>query len=550
MNLFRLALRTFQTNFLVTLLVGLLSGIGNAALVALISRQLTQHITVTAHFVALFAGLVLVALGLDLLAKWLLIRLTGWTAYHLRMNLARQILAMPFAKLEVLGAPRLLAILTEDIMSISQALNSLPTLCIAGATLIGCIFYLAWLSPLMVSIMGLLAAPIVFGHFLLQRKAHVHVKQMLSERNRVFNLYRSLTEGAKELKLNAARRHAFFHQLLQPIATEVQQGGIISRTWHQIAQTWSQSGYFFFILGIFVWAGWQQMPVTVMTAYALVILFMRSSVNNILSVLPFWTDANVAINQMEAAGFVLSATPLTDELPTALSSTPQQIKLTLSQVTYQYMHEAEERTFTLGPLDLEMSSGELIFLTGGNGSGKTTLIKLLVGLYSPQTGAIYLNGERISDHHREAYRQNFSAVFADFHLFEQLLGLDLHNLDNRAREYLAHLQLDHKVKIVDNRLSTIDLSHGQRKRLALLTAYLEDRPIYIFDEWAASQDPEFRDIFYRQLLPELRRRGKLVIVISHDDHYFDVADRLIKLDFGQIEPVAILDAYISLPVLA
>lgn len=112
MNLFRLALRTFQTNFLVTLLVGLLSGIGNAALVALISRQLTQHITVTAHFVALFAGLVLVALGLDLLAKWLLIRLTGWTAYHLRMNLARQILAMPFAKLEVLGAPRLLAILT------------------------------------------------------------------------------------------------------------------------------------------------------------------------------------------------------------------------------------------------------------------------------------------------------------------------------------------------------------------------------------------------------------------------------------------------------
>ncbi len=139
------------------------------------------------------------------------------------------------------------------------------------------------------------------------------------------------------------------------------------------------------------------------------------------------------------------------------------------------------------------------------------------------------------------------------YLFEQFLGLDLSHMDDRAREYLTRLQLDHKVKITDNQLSTIDLSHGQRKRLALQTAYLEDRPIYIFDEWAASQDPEFREVFYRQLLPELRRRGKLVIVISHDDHYFDVADRLIKLDFGQIDPgqleqAEIMDVYAALAV--
>ncbi|MCX6044443.1 MAG: cyclic peptide export ABC transporter [Chloroflexi bacterium] len=563
MKLFRLALRAFQTNFLVTLCVGLLSGIGNAALVALISRQLTQHKTVTMHFVALFAGLILVVLGLDLLAKWLLIRLTGWTAYNLRMNLARQILTMPFAQLETLGAPRLLAMLTEDVMSITQALNSLPTLCIAGATLAGCIFYLAWLSPWLVLIMGLLATPVIFGHLLLQRKAHFYAKHVLRERNRVFNLYRALTEGAKELKLNAARRHAFFSQLLQPISAEVQQKGITSRTWHQIAQTWSQSGYFIFILGVFVWAGWQQMSVTMMTSYALVVLFMRSSVNSILSTLPFWTDASVAINQMEIEGFILSVDQIISDLPTPVSPTPvsptpvsstrPQYQLSLTQVTYQYSHESEERTFLLGPLDLQISSGELIFLTGGNGSGKTTLAKLLAGLYSPQTGAIFLNGEQISDNNREAYRQNFSAVFADFHLFEQFLGLDPQKMDQQAQAYLMRLQLEHKVKIVGNQLSTLDLSHGQRKRLALLTAYLEDRPIYIFDEWAASQDPEFRDVFYRQLLPELRRRGKLVIVISHDDHYFDVADRLIKLDFGQIDEgqvkqVKIMDAYTSLAV--
>jgi len=535
MNLFRLALRTFRTNFLVTLCVGLLSGIGNAALVALLSRQLTHGITVSTRFIALFAALICVALALDLLAKWLLIRLTGWTAYHLRMSLARQILATPFAKLETIGAPRLLAILTEDIMSISQALNSLPVLCISGATLAGCVVYLAWLSPALVLMMALLAVPVVVGYALLQRKAHVHIKHMLRERNRVFNLYRALTEGVKELKLNAARQHAFFHQLLQPIAAEAQQRSITGRTWHQIAQTWSQSGYFIFILGIFVWAGWQTMPIAVMTTYALVVLFMRSSVNTLLGTLPFWTDANVAIEQVEALGFVLSAQQAAANGAVPVVSPPHQLQLRLIGVTYQYKHATDERAFSLGPLDLTLCSGELIFLTGGNGSGKTTLIKLLAGLYSPQTGTICLNGEPIGDGNREAYRQNFSAIFADFYLFEQLLGLDPQNLACRGRDYLTRLQLDHKVKVIDNQLSTIDLSHGQRKRLALLTAYLEDRPIYIFDEWAASQDPEFREVFYRQLLPELKQRGKIVIVISHDDHYFDVADRLIKLDFGQIE---------------
>ena len=80
--------------------------------------------------------------------------------------------------------------------------------------------------------------------------------------------------------------------------------------------------------------------------------------------------------------------------------------------------------------------------------------------------------------------------------------------------------------------STTHLSHGQRQRLALLGAYLEDRPIYVFDEWAANQEPQFRNIFYRQILPELKARGKLAVVISHDDRYFDVADRLIRLTSG------------------
>ena len=144
-----------------------------------------------------------------------------------------------------------------------------------------------------------------------------------------------------------------------------------------------------------------------------------------------------------------------------------------------------------------------------------------------------MDEQTISDHNREWYRQHFSVIFSDFYLFEDLLGLESQNLDKSAREYLSLLQLGHKVQVQNGGLSTTALSQGQRRRLALLTAYLEDRPIYVFDEWAADQDPQYKKVFYTQILPELKARGKGVIVITHDDRYFDLADRIFKLDYGK-----------------
>jgi putative ATP-binding cassette transporter len=209
--------------------------------------------------------------------------------------------------------------------------------------------------------------------------------------------------------------------------------------------------------------------------------------------------------------------------------------LELAGVEHTYYLEKENRSFTLGPISLSLNMGELVFLTGGNGSGKTTLAKLLMGLYIPELGEILVDGKSVTDESRDAYRQSFSAVFSDYFLFDSLLGVESAEVDKQAHAYLEELQLNHKVEIKDGVFSTTDLSAGQRKRLALLTAYMEDRPVYIFDEWAADQDPQFKETFYYQLLPELRSRGKLVIVISHDDRYYHVADRIIKLDYGKVE---------------
>ncbi|HEY9642170.1 MAG TPA: ATP-binding cassette domain-containing protein [Coleofasciculaceae cyanobacterium] len=195
----------------------------------------------------------------------------------------------------------------------------------------------------------------------------------------------------------------------------------------------------------------------------------------------------------------------------------------------------EEKGFLLGPISLSLQPGEITYIVGGNGSGKSTLAKLITGLYFPQSGSIHLNGTLITDDNREWYRQHFSAIFTDFHLFDSYLGFNHTNLDREVESYLRQLQLDHKVQVKEGVLSTTRLSQGQRKRLALLTAYLEDRPIYLFDEWASDQEPLFRDLFYKQILVRLKERGKTVIVITHDDRYFHLADHIIKLDYGKIQ---------------
>jgi len=191
--------------------------------------------------------------------------------------------------------------------------------------------------------------------------------------------------------------------------------------------------------------------------------------------------------------------------------------------------------FTLGPIDLTLHPGELVFIIGGNGSGKSTLAKVITGLYPPQSGEILVDGVPLSPASEESFRQLYSAVFSDFFLFNRLVGLD-HSTKwaERTNEYLKALELAKVVKLDGARFSTTSLSQGQRRRMALLVAYMEDRPIYVLDEWAADQDPEFRQIFYMKLLPELKEKGKTVVVITHDDRYFHLGDRVIKLDYGKV----------------
>jgi putative ATP-binding cassette transporter len=258
----------------------------------------------------------------------------------------------------------------------------------------------------------------------------------------------------------------------------------------------------------------------VLTGFTFAILYMVGPVQIILNSMAQLSRATVAMDRVESIGVQLSE-----------NARPE---AALPAQTGAYRSERDGAAFTLGPIDLSFRPGEIVFITGGNGSGKTSLAKLLTGLYQPESGTVRLDGQPVDEAGQERFYALFSAVFSDFFLFDSLLGLGRDSLDDDAAHYLRELQLDHKVKVVDGRLSTTELSQGQRKRLALLTAYLEDRPVYLFDEWAADQDPHFKNVFYHELLPALRARGKTVFAISHDDRFYDVADRVIKLDYGQV----------------
>ena len=530
-----------RLTFFLIVLLGTLGGLSNTALIAVINERLSGD-RPQSWLLAAFGVLCLLMPLSRFFSNILLIRLTQRSVYAVRMQLSRDILRAPMKQLERIGSARLLASLTDDVGAISGALVSIPLFCMYITIVAGCLGYMAWLSPLGLGIVvGFMIVGLLTYQFPIARASRLFLRSR-DHWDAVFKGMRALTEGTKELKLHRARRDEFVEKELEAANTRLHEDRFRANSWAAAATSWGQI-LFFVLIGVvlFLLPEWSALAGReVLTGFALTILYMITPLEGLLNMFPEYARARVAVDRVEKLGGFLESE--VDQEGSAALEPAGWTQLRLEGVTHTYFREAEEDTFQLGPIDLEIRPGELLFLVGGNGSGKTTLAKLLLGLYAPEEGRILLDGERVTAETRDRYRQLFAAVFTDFFLFENLFGLRGEDLDARARHYLETLHLDRKVTIEGRHLSTLNLSQGQRKRLALLTAYLEDRPIYLFDEWAADQDPYFKQIFYHQLLPELKRRGKTLIVISHDDRYYDVGDRIVKLDYGKIEKDVYLEA--------
>jgi putative ATP-binding cassette transporter len=514
---------------------GIISGISNTALLALINSSLSKpDYSKTALPVAFIALCLLLPLS-RLVSEIMLIKLSLNTMLDLRLQLSRRVLATPLRVLEQIGTHHVLAILTDDIPSITNALISIPALCINSAIVVACFAYLSWLSlKVLLGILCLVAIGVAVYELQII-KSLTYFRLVREQWNALFKHFRALTEGAKELRLHRERREAFLKEHLEVTAKTLRDHNVVGNTIQSLANCGGQVLVFVIVgLLIFLLPSLGRIEHNVLIGYTLAFLYMMSPLQVILNTMPTLGRAGIAVAKVEEMGIFLSTPSEEGESIGVPKLDTAWRQLELTDISHCYHLENENSNFVLGPLSLTFYPGEMVFLIGGNGSGKTTFAKLLVGLYTPESGQICLDGQPITKETREQYRQLFSVVFSEFFIFEALLGMAGSDLDARAFDYLKQLHLDQKVRIENGVLSTTDLSRGQRKRLALLAAYLEDRPFYIFDEWAADQDPIFKEIFYYQLLPELRDRGKTILVISHDDHYYHVADRIVKLDGGKI----------------
>jgi putative pyoverdin transport system ATP-binding/permease protein len=536
MKIFLYLLRYSGSRIATAACIGIIGGVSNVALMIIVNNRLKTSSLTIRHVAWGFVGLVVAVLVSNFLSRVVLVHLSQQTTYDLNMRLCRQVIATPLRQLEEIGRHRILSTLTQDIPAITTALIELPFFLINATILIMCFAYLGWLSFTVLS--GLIISLVVgiLSFHLLRAKARSALKFAREEADKLIGHCRALTEGTKELKLNRRRRKEFFSRVLEPTAANYRHHYVSGRTIYAAVHSWGQALYFIIIgLVLFALPAAQEISLTTLTAFTITVLYMRAPIGALMELGPVFGVANIALEKVEELGLSLAATDADEQWVDETRLRKPWERIELFGVTHTYFQEREDRNFICGPINLTLYPGELVFMMGGNGSGKTTFAKLVTGLYAPESGEIRIDGEVVTDRNRECYREHFSVVFSDFYLFTQLLGLDPSDLENRAQAGLNRLHLNHKVEIDGGCFSTTELSQGQRKRLALLIAFLEDRPIYLFDEWAADQDPTFREVFYLELLPELKMRGKTVIVISHDDRYFHVADRLIKMDCGRIE---------------
>ncbi len=511
--------------------MGTLAGLGNTGLIAVINHGLSAARRPSAAWAWTFAALCLVAGTARVLSGTLVVQLGARLATGLQVSLARRILAAPLRQLEEIGSHRLMATVVDDVNTVSDAVTQFPTILINAIVVLGCLGYLGWLSPRLLG--GVLVAMAV-GVASYQLALHAGLARHHRARemgDQLFGHLRGLTLGTKELKTGRRRQEEFL-ALLEISARSFRGLRVAAQKIFNVAASWGNL-LFFVAIGVILLlpAGTDMAARETRNGFVLVLLYMIGPLQLVLNSVPLLSQATVALRKIESLGISLVlAEPARPAA--AAEQRPAWHRLELVAATHSYLRD--DGAFTLGPLDLAFEPGELVFVVGGNGSGKTTFAKLLVGLYLPEAGEVRWNGKPVRAEQLEDYRHLFAVVFADFFLFERLLGLSPEEVAAAAPAHLERLRLAHQVRVDRGAFSTVALSQGQRKRLALIAALLEDRAVYVFDEWAADQDPEFKSFFYCQILPELLARGKTVFVITHDDRYFDLASRIVKLEDGRV----------------
>ncbi|MGK3959188.1 cyclic peptide export ABC transporter [Sorangium sp. So ce118] len=461
------------------------------------------------------------------------------TALHrIRTRIITKIERTDLQGMERIGTSEIMDRITENMSVISDSAGVIANLLQSVAIIAFATVYLAWRSLPAFALMVLLVVAGVVLFLSKQALVGEYLQRSGQERLTFFDLVTDFLRGFKEAKYNQRRAREIRHDIVQSSASLREATTEANHIFND--NIIFASCILFAMLGALVFVLPLHVEIDGATLGTLVsgVLFAWGPLGTLVGGFPAYLRSNHALAQVQALEEKLDANARA-ATPAEEVEDPWQGRFTTIEardLEYQYVPEGGARPFRIGPVNLTVAAGEVIFVVGGNGSGKSTFLKAFTGLYEPTAGELRADDVLVQPENAASYRGLFSAIYSDFHLFAKLYGL-LDVEPAAVQRLLAEMQIEDKTAYKDRRFTKRNLSTGQRKRLAMIVALLEDRPIYIFDEWAADQDPEFRKRFYEELIPALKRQGKTVIAVSHDDRYYRCADRVVTMEYGRIRSV-------------
>lgn len=534
MLVIRVLIKSSLSLFILAAISSVLTGFTTTMVIGSIHQAIEDDHFVLKSFILEFGIFWLLYGAFSVLASYAVSKLMERIIHDLRIEMSQKIIQAPYEEIER-NKSKLVPILTADIDRVATQIRMLPTVTTGLASVIGILSYMVWYSPIlslstivlfvMIGVITKIALPLI-------RK---YAQGTRTHLDHLFVHFEGLISGIKELSLNKKFSKSFVDDHISPTSKKQMRFYLKESI---VAAIYNRSTDLILLLGmgVLIVIIFQTGFVTLefFGKYLTLVLFTLAPLSSATAFLRNLKNIEVSFNHIQKIGITFEPSFEYDDQIINEKWESTQPLIELKKVEHTYYNADEDDHFMLGPIDLKINKGESLFIVGGNGSGKTTLAKIMLGLYKNKGGSIEYRGIPVTDRNLSFYRSRFSAVFTDSYVFQELDHIDHQLLDERGQELIDLLELSKKVKIVNRGFSTKNLSEGQKKRLSLISAILEDKEVYLFDEWAANQDPYFKEIFYNKIIPILKDKGKTLLVITHDDRYFHLADNLLKLRDGKL----------------
>lgn len=517
--------------------MAVLSGLANAGLLALINlgAEVSEDEGLNYRFLAIY---IVIFLIFFIAKRYSILHSTQEIEKiikNIRERISDKVKRSELSTLENIEKSNIFVSLTRDTTTLSQSAIALMNTSQSIVMIFFAFLYILFISKLMFFIIILSITFVIIAYSFFAEEFNRDLMKTNSVEARFFSSLDSAIYGFKELKMNTKKRDDFASEhnrildKLFNLKVNLNNKFITNMMFTEV--------FLYILLGTIVFIiphfttekGEDVIKVTA------AMLFIIGPLDSVVATTPLISKSVVAIKEIYALeGFLDQNAQNEIKSDAKMQKSFQGFnQIRLKDVDFHYLSEGNEKVFGIQHINLEINKGEIVFIIGGNGSGKSTLTKVLLGLYHASSGEILVDDTPLSRYNSEAYRNLFSIILTDFYLFERLYGVE--NIDYQQVDALMHtMQLQNKSEFIEGAFTNTKLSTGQRKRLALVSVLLEDKEIYVFDEWAADQDPEFRKYFYTTILKELQARGKTIIAVTHDDAYFHVANKVYQMDYGKI----------------